>query len=155
MMVSPDPTYQAPIPILLDRETRTHGHFAWRNGTLQRLPLRVGWYHNGWETRRISDTPPIQPLVFHGLWSIGFRPSNHHIGRVEMASQPPRYDAYLIAMVLREDTTDRPPHVLCGIDHGDICSRREHVLWRREMNHQPERLVSLSLPLMKSQKVSS
>src|SRR3954469_18946885 len=84
-------------------ETRIHGHFAWRNGTLQRLPLRVGWYHNGWETRRISDTPSIQPLVFHGLWSIGFRPSNHHIGRVEMASQPPRYDAYLI--------------VLCGIDH--------------------------------------
>jgi hypothetical protein len=34
-----------------------------------------------------------------------------------MASQPPRYDAYLIAMVLQEDTTDRPPHVLCGIDH--------------------------------------
>src|ERR1700675_4606708 len=54
-------------------------HFACGDDELRWL-TSGGWYHNGSETRRFSDTPPSQKIAFHGLKSAPFRRIEHHIG---------------------------------------------------------------------------
>jgi hypothetical protein len=47
-------------------------HFAWDDDKFRWL-TSGGWYHNGSETRRFSDSPPSQKIAFHGFRSIVFR----------------------------------------------------------------------------------
>lgn len=43
---------------------------------------REGWYHNGSETRRFSDTLPYQKLAFHGLKSTLLERNEPHDGEL-------------------------------------------------------------------------
>ena len=58
---------------------------------------RGGWYHNGSETRRFSDTLPRQKVALHDLRSTLFRLIGHHIGRFKWSARFPGHDASSIA----------------------------------------------------------
>jgi hypothetical protein len=51
-------------------------HFVWGDDKFRWL-TSGGWYHNGSETRRFSDSPPSQKIAFHGFRSIVFRLIEH------------------------------------------------------------------------------